>query len=94
MEEIANLRGLKTSRVIYHMQLLANSGHKFDSHAFFNQERLVELKRAFAQSGGWLLRPAAEKLYGATEMLMKSEAEKEEIYLELKLARVFLSLNK
>ena len=90
LEEIARLRGIKTRRVIYHMQVLVRSGHKFDSNTFFSPERLAELKRAFAQGKGRMLRPAAEKLYGATEMLMKSESEKEEIYLELELARVFL----
>ena len=89
VEEIAKLRGVKTSRVVYHMELLVRYGHKFESSRFFSPERLEEIKQAFSKSRGWLLKPAADQIYGKG-MLLKSESEKEELYTELKLARVLL----
>lgn len=63
IRDIAEIRGVRISRVVYHLEQALQGGVKIDaSHIILNQDRLNNIAEAFRLSGGDLLAPVRERL--------------------------------
>ncbi len=83
IEEIARIRGVKKSRVLYHLEKAHEAGVKFDlGHILFNPDKLLVIKNAFEASRSDLLSPVFEKLGGRYA------------YDEIRLARLIINARK
>lgn len=62
IQAIAAERGLKTATIMSHLEALVEAGEVVNAGQLPAPERLEQYRAAFAESGGWMLRPALEAL--------------------------------
>jgi RecQ family ATP-dependent DNA helicase len=83
IDEVALIRGVKKTRVLYHLEKAHEAGVKFDlGHILFNPDKLLAIKNAFEASRSDLLSPVFEKLGGRYA------------YDEIRLARLIINARK
>ena len=77
--DIAERRGLSPGTILTHLEKMIEGGQEIDiSHLAPMPERLEQIRRAFKESGGWILAP------------VRSILGEDFFYEELRLARIFI----